>query len=185
MSLLLAAGLKNPAHLQTRTLHSQAQEHMKNCKKALALVSRASSPYRAYSTTGKLPSGQSIEDYYVFVRRKMYVLLLPSLSGGGIGAAVEAVAKFDNNAAAKDDAEDEQGALEDLMPETWSFPGFITFALFGPIVPDCMLEYRSDLLMTSPPHNSIMGIGLIGCLPQTPLWERFCLPFPTPVKWRS
>jgi hypothetical protein len=159
LSLLLAAGLKNPTHLQTRTLHSRAQEHMKNGKKALALVNRASSPYRSYATTGKLPSGQSIEDYYVFVRRKMYVLLLPSgnkKSCGGQDTIADNKATATNECITSNDPpvnENEQEALEDLMPETWSFPGFITFALLGPIVPECMLEYRSELLMTAPPQN--------------------------------
>ena len=171
LSLLFAAGLKNPTHLQTRTLYSRAQEHMKNCKKALALVNRASSPYRAYATTGKLPSGQSIEDYYLFVRRKMYVLLFPAAAGASTSSgrkrlcdrqdapmiadeASDDIFGLDNAAAAGDENEQELEALEDLMPDNWSFPGFITFALLGPIVPECMLAYRSELLMTAPPQKN-------------------------------
>ncbi len=59
------------------------------------------------------------------------------------------------------DAEEEGGGNEDklvfneefddggdLMPDDWTFPGFIAFALLGPIVPPPMIPYRSELLMT-------------------------------------
>lgn len=36
------------------------------------------------------------------------------------------------------------------MPDSWSFPGFIVFALMGPIVPPSLLHHRSDLLMITP-----------------------------------
>lgn len=44
-------------------------------------------------------------------------------------------------------------ASEDAMPENWTFPGFVIFALLGPIVPDGMAAYRSELFMTSPQVN--------------------------------
>ena len=48
------------------------------------------------------------------------------------------------------------------MPDSWTFPGFITFALLGPIVPNGMMQYRSELLMSmlpSPPTRSANGNG--------------------------
>lgn len=45
---------------------------------------------------------------------------------------------------------DEAEASEGAVPETWTFPGFLIFALMGPIVPDGMAAYRSELLMTTP-----------------------------------
>ena len=44
----------------------------------------------------------------------------------------------------------EAEASEGAMPETWTLPGFLIFALMGPIVPDGMAAYRSELLMTTP-----------------------------------
>jgi hypothetical protein len=41
---------------------------------------------------------------------------------------------------------------ESAMPDSWIFPGFIIFALLGPIiVPPELLQYRVELLMTSTP----------------------------------
>ncbi|KAI2492337.1 hypothetical protein MHU86_22204 [Fragilaria crotonensis] len=39
------------------------------------------------------------------------------------------------------------------MPDSWVFPGFIIFALLGPIVPPAMTNYRLELLMTSTPDT--------------------------------
>ena len=44
----------------------------------------------------------------------------------------------DNNPVDDDD-------VGNLMPVDWSFPGFITFALLGPIVPSGLVPYRSEL----------------------------------------
>jgi hypothetical protein len=46
----------------------------------------ARSPYRLYTSTGNLPSGLTIEDYYVYIRNKMYVILNQR---GALPAAVE------------------------------------------------------------------------------------------------
>jgi hypothetical protein len=67
----------------------------------------------------------------------------------------------DDNTNPPTDAEEEGGGDEDeqvfneefddggdLMPDDWTFPGFIAFALLGPIVPPPMIPYRSELLMT-------------------------------------
>ncbi len=55
-------------------LVTRAQEHIKNCKKALSVVTHARSPYKPYVTTGNLSSGMTLSDYYMFVWKKMYVL---------------------------------------------------------------------------------------------------------------
>ena len=41
------------------------------------------------------------------------------------------------------------------MPDAWMFPGFIIFALLGPIVPPEMTNYRLELLMTSTPDTTV------------------------------
>jgi hypothetical protein len=38
-------------------------------------------------------------------------------------------------------AECDNNPIEDMMPDSWTFPGFITFALLGPIVPNGMMQY--------------------------------------------
>ena len=43
--------------------------------------------------------------------------------------------------------------LGDSMPQDWTFPGFISFVLLGPIVPPCLLPYRSEIMMPSLPTN--------------------------------
>lgn len=62
--------------LANRTILCRAQDHLKNGKKALAIVLASDSPYKAYASNGTLPSGMSLQDYYMYIRRKMYTLLL-------------------------------------------------------------------------------------------------------------
>lgn len=89
--------------------------------------------------------------------------------GAGV-AALSGVTLFSLPAAGEDDAmsdcrpdeEEEQdyGGLEEDededcgMPENWTFPGFIAFALMGPIVPSTMIALRSELLMTNLPSTA-------------------------------
>lgn len=150
LSLILANGLRNNLNfVSNRTLLCRAQEHLKNGKKALSLVMHAKSPYRAYTATGNLPSGLSIEDYYLYVRQKMFLLLNPPSSvpvepempvAGGEGVLLDNI---------------DMTADPDVspMPDSWVFPGFIIFALLGPIVPPEMTNYRLELLMTSTPET--------------------------------
>jgi hypothetical protein len=53
-----------------KTLCDNAKEVLRNCKKALALVKAPASPYR----DGDLPSGQRIEDYWLWVRKSMHLV---------------------------------------------------------------------------------------------------------------
>jgi hypothetical protein len=39
----------------------------------------------------------------------------------------------------------------DLMPDNWTYPGYIAFILLGPIVPPAMVPYRTALFMTGLP----------------------------------
>jgi hypothetical protein len=47
----------------------------------------------------------------------------------------------------------------DLIPIDWRFPGFISFALHGPIVPNVMIPHRSELLMASLPSGNDTNNG--------------------------
>ena len=51
-------------------------------------------------------------------------------------------------APAAHDDDDQEG---DKMPADWTFPGFISFVLLGPIVPPCLLPYRSEIMMPTLP----------------------------------
>lgn len=221
LSLLHSSTLAGGSNaIKAKALVTRAQEHIKNCKKALSVVTHARSPYKPYVTTGNLPSGMTLSDYYMFVRKKMYVLTgaadaakrkkeneqkgkgpaLPALTAtvdsvGNLptmkstsssrsidasdtlaladdadGASATTGASFKsgnpNSTTSNDgrelnnsnpasrrlevlDADDSEG---DNMPVDWTFPGFIAFALLGPIVHPCLLPYRSEIVMpTLPP----------------------------------
>ena len=119
-------------------MYLRAQEHLRNCKKALSVVSCYDSSYKTYSSTGNLPSGMVMEDYYMFVRKNMYSLLVKSKTTSTEESPTSLI-----------DAHDDSD-----MPETWCFPGFLVFVLMGPIVPPSLLSYRAKLLMTSPSSSS-------------------------------
>ena len=55
------------------------KQALRNCKKALAVVLRHDSPYKACGITGMLPSGMSFEDYLVYIRRQMHAELQVSV----------------------------------------------------------------------------------------------------------
>lgn len=82
LSLILANGLKNCAGLlSNRMILCCAQEHIKNGKKALSIVMmHAEHPYRDHVSTGNLPSGMTLDDYYLFVCEGMYELLHPAVT---------------------------------------------------------------------------------------------------------
>jgi hypothetical protein len=82
LPLLLSGSLNcnkmedSSARLQGRTLMARIQEHIRNCRKALSIVNRYESPYKSLNLTGSLPSGMGMEDYYMFVRKNMYYMLV-------------------------------------------------------------------------------------------------------------
>ena len=97
-----ASGITLSLHGLLHRLEKSFTLALKCSRKHEQLLAARTSPTLPQET---LPFVQSIEDdYVVFVRGIMYVHLLPS---SGNNAAVETVARLDNNAAK--DAEDEQG----------------------------------------------------------------------------
>ena len=48
---------------------------------------------------------------------------------------------------------DDEEVEGDKMPTDWTFPGFITFALLGPIVPPALIPYRSEIMMSTLPRT--------------------------------
>jgi hypothetical protein len=45
------------------------------------------------------------------------------------------------------------GIVGDSMPQDWTFPGFISFAFLGPMIPCCLLPYTSEIMMPALPTN--------------------------------
>ena len=210
--------------IKAKTLILRAQEHIKHCKKALSVIANPRSPFSPYIKTGNLPSGLTMSDYYMYVRKKMYILLgcpdakmkkvkgkgpaLPALTAGNVNAIAdvlqmkasrtttdasgdsvllspgasattrESFKSCNPNRTASNDAGQREldssrsaepplevqvdDGVGDSMPHDWTFPaGFISFALLGPIVPPCLLPYRSEIMMpslpTSEPGNTAQG----------------------------
>lgn len=163
--------------IKARTLLTRAQEITKNGKKALACVMSKHSPYRDYARTGNLPSGMVHDDYLQYVREKMYVVLKPDeatlpIDGGIVGPVsststdtstghvdniLDTVAGLLDNGANNEDYIEEPPAPAAAPGKMFTFPGYIVFALLGPIVEnDSMLCHRSDLLMSSAPVYSTL-----------------------------
>ena len=219
LPLILSSGLvpHKSATIKTRSLWTRIHEHIKNGKKALSIVVHQRSPYKAYASTGNLPSGMSMDDYCVYVRKRMFVLLtsnttvtmkkgeslvveitadpllisqigttvdIPALFQGvndtseasiavdGYAGSMIGVERFLTNAGGKTtatectsasylneedtenvDTKEEIGddGSGDLMPDNWTYPGYIAFILLGPIVPPAMVPYRTALFMTGLP----------------------------------
>ena len=85
MPLILQRGLTNKDPVAIRTLLFRAQVYMKNCKKAMSTIAMSSeSPYKDYTKNGNLPSGMVHDDYLMYVRLKMYDVLVNNSAGGDV-----------------------------------------------------------------------------------------------------
>ena len=75
LSMMLAVSLaekEDANRIRGRSLHARTKDHvLRNCKKALVVVLRHDSPYKACVITGMLPSGMSFGGYLLFVRKQM------------------------------------------------------------------------------------------------------------------
>ena len=160
--------------IKARTLLTRAQEITKNGMKALACVMSRNSPYRDYARTGNLPSGMVHEDYLQYVREQMYIVLNPDEAAAAIGVGVVssnsdtsmlgndntldfAAGLLDNDGPNNDNIEEPPAPVSTTPGKMFTFPGYIVFALLGPIVEnDSMLCHRSDLLMSSVPVYSTL-----------------------------
>ena len=69
LAILSCSTFANTASITGRTMLSIAGDVMENARKAMAIYK--TSPYKE----GKLPSGQTWEDYLVYMRKNMYVEL--------------------------------------------------------------------------------------------------------------
>ena len=127
--VLASKSLNNLAQLSPRTIWDFAKDVERNGKKALALVLQ--SEYSEYVKTGLPPSGKTYDDYLLFIREAMFKELSSSVIDIEDDDDTSAAASAEGDAAVHDTKS---------MKESWFFPGFLSFALWGPIVPDGMDE---------------------------------------------
>lgn len=92
LPLMLQVGLTNTDdHVTIRTLKFRAMEYLKNCKKALSIAMSPESPYKDYTKKGNLPSGMVHSDYLMYVREKMYDMLINRPATGAAGGVVTCI----------------------------------------------------------------------------------------------
>jgi hypothetical protein len=139
MAVLSSKRLSNRVKLTPRTIWDFGKLVEKNGKKALALLSQ--SDYSDCIKTGIMPSGKNFDDYLNTLRELMYKEL-------GV-----------NTIDLEDDEETKtagpsSGDVEQ-MKDSWMFPGFLAFALWGPILPDDMDNmYQAEAFMMSDNTNN-------------------------------
>ncbi|MFM8622632.1 MAG: hypothetical protein ACKOB3_04560, partial [Holophagaceae bacterium] len=124
MGILSSKGLTKRNQVTPRCLWDYGKAVETNGKKALALI--AESEYAG----GKMPSGKKYEDYLRFLREGMFKML----KGGDSAETVDDV--DDDPAEPEEDEEPDKSTEAPHMKEDYTFPGFIAFALWGPIIPD-------------------------------------------------
>ena len=129
-SVLASKSLSNLVQLSPRAIWDFAKDVEKNGKKALALVLQ--SEYSEYVKTGLPPSGKTYDDYLLFIREAMFQELSSS--------SVIDIEDDDDKSAAASGEDDAAVPDTKSMKESWFFHGFLSFALWGPIVPDGMDE---------------------------------------------
>lgn len=150
LAVLSSTGLTNQQLIGGRTIYDAAKAVITNARKAMAIVKK--SKYEPYIEAGSLPSGEEIEDYYHYVRSEMYKVLVLSRKKGR--------SESDDNSDGTDNgdetAEDDQSAdsKAETMPKNWYFPGFLAFALFGPILPKNQSpQYKAECFLDSDPPS--------------------------------
>jgi hypothetical protein len=75
LQLLFAGGLANKTTVISRALLTHAQEHIRNGKKALSVVLHVRILTKHLFAGRILPSGTTIDNYYMYVQRKMSKVL--------------------------------------------------------------------------------------------------------------
>ena len=123
MAVLSSKRLNNRVQLSPRSIWDFGKVVERNGKKALAIV--LSSEYADTAKTGVYPSGKCYSDYLLFLCQQMFKDL------GGANVSID-----------DDDEEDGtngsivNGDDSPVMRDSWTFHGYIAFALWGPIMPD-------------------------------------------------
>jgi len=86
------------------------------------------SEYKQYVDDGKTPSGTIYEDYLLFICRAMYKELKGDKSDKDVEEEADDVDETESNSASEGDGKDD-------MPDNYFSPGYLTFAIWGPIMP--------------------------------------------------
>lgn len=123
-------------YITARSLWKFAKVVEANGKKALAIIQR--SPYR----DGNMPSGETYDSYLRFLRESMFQVLNKcdiaddeedqtsvAASGGSTPGGSGADSQEDKN------NDEGGGPTKKKMEDSYMFPGFIAFALWGPLQP--------------------------------------------------
>lgn len=143
-NVLGSKGITNPVQLSPRTIWDHAKLVEKNGKKALAMLYQ--SEYADYARTGVPPSGKSYDDYLVFIREQMFKELSTSIidvDDDDDNGSSDGINEKSNT---EDDEKGSADKNDNRMKENWIFPGFIAFALWGPIRPNDMDDcYRAEI----------------------------------------
>ena len=144
MAVLSSKALSNRGQLSPNNIFKNAKMVEQNGRKALALVQRSE------FKDGKLPSGKNYKDYLLFLREAMYKELVCTTVVDGKGSDDEgSTASADGNptpAANNNNSE---------MKEDWFFPGYISFALWGPIMPDdAGSQYKAEAFFSGEDTNN-------------------------------
>jgi hypothetical protein len=127
--------MDNRVQLTARGVWDFGKQVEKSGKKALAMVQ--ASEYK----DGKLPSGKTYEDYLLFVRQAMY----KDFQNSGNDNDDEEDVSVSSGAAGAD-----ADSASNEKPDTWFFTGFMSFALWGPLMPDDMDDaHKSDAFFIS------------------------------------
>ena len=148
MAVLSSKRLNNRVQLSPRSVWDFGKVVEKNGKKALALVMQ--SEFAESTKTGILPSGKTYEDYLLFIRQAMYKELGNSL--------IDVDDEDDVTDRVDDGNPSTVTAMKDTLTDTemkdqWFFPGYIAFALWGPIMPENMDRCYQACAFLAPDGN--------------------------------
>lgn len=139
MAVLSSKGMNNLVQIAGRSVWEFGKVVEKNGKKVLALLK--DSEY----ADGKLPSGKTYEDYLLFIREAMY-----NDFKNDSAAAIDVDDKEDTSVHSETNDNVDTDSLADEMKDTWMFPGYIAFALWGHIIPETLDEtHKAEAFWTT------------------------------------
>jgi hypothetical protein len=142
MAVLSSKGLNNIAQITARSVWDFGKAVEKNGKKVLALLK--DSEY----ADGKIPSGKTYEDYLLFIREAMYNDFKSDSTAAVATAADDD--EDDTSIHSETNGNGDADSATDGMKDSWMFPGYIAFALWGPIMPETLDEsYKAEAFWTT------------------------------------
>jgi len=134
MAVLSSKGINNRVQLTARGVWDFGKQVEKFGKRALALVQ--ASEY----ANGNLPSGKTYEDYLLFLRESMYNDLNANVDKEKDDVDKEKDDDCSSSTKSVEGSEVDADCVVNNMKDNWFFPGYIAFALWGPMMPEDMDE---------------------------------------------